>query len=258
MRIIGILGHNNEQIFEILENCLISDENQEIRSLSSEIILNQYIHEGLNTLKWAIMNENSAQVLSHLKSILNKKNKPYSTLKKILNLRTKTIASDFEVIIEEVQILLDLGIQLNTNSLLKMDNHINYIYQEDFMCIIRNKHIKEINLTSYPKIPNSIGKLELLENLNFSCNYFSGLPTEFKDLTNIKTLDLSWNELKGIPDELSNLHSLQELNLSNNFITEVPEWISNLENLVYLNLTGNKIRNIPNSIKSFKKKNFLY
>ncbi|MHA1190898.1 MAG: leucine-rich repeat domain-containing protein [Promethearchaeota archaeon] len=258
LRIIGKISHKNERIFRILENCLISDEIQEIRALSSEIILNQYLQEGLNTLKWAIMNENSTQVLCHFKSILNKNMiESYSILKNALDLRMKTIASKFNVNIEEVQFLLDIGIQLRTNTLFKMDDQLYYIYRENLMCVIKNNHIKEINLTSYPKIPNSIGNLKSLETLNFSCNNFYELPIEFEKLTNLKNLDLSWNEFKEIPDELNNLSSLQELNISNNFITEVPEWISTLENLVYLNIKGNEIKYIPDSIKS-KKIKFLY
>ncbi|MHA1823648.1 MAG: leucine-rich repeat domain-containing protein [Promethearchaeota archaeon] len=259
LRIIGNISHKNERIFRILENSLISDVLQEIRALSSEIILNQYLQEGLDTLKWAIMNENSAQVLSHFKSILNKNMiKSYSILKNALELRIKTIASKLNVNIEEVQFLLDLGVLLHTNTLFKMDDQINYIYQENLMCVIKNNHIKEMNLTSYPKIPSSIGNLNSLETLNFSCNNFYELPIEFENLTNLKNLDLSWNEFKEIPDELHNLHSLKEVNLSNNFITEVPEWISTLENLVYLNIKGNEIKYIPNSIKSSKKIKFLY
>ena len=258
LRIIGNISHKNERIFRILENCLISDEIQEIRALSSEIILNQYLQEGLNTLKWAIMNENSTQVLCHFKSILNKNMiESYSILKNALDLRMKTIASKFNVNIEEVQFLLDIGIQLRTNTLFKMEDQIYYIYRENLICVIKNNHIKEINLTSYPKIPNSIGNLKSLETLNFSCNNFYELPIEFEKLTNLKNLDLSWNEFKEIPDELNNLSSLQELNISNNFITEIPEWISTLENLVYLNIKGNEIKYIPDSIKS-KKIKFLY
>jgi len=258
MRIIGNMSYKNERIFRILENSLISDEIPEIRALSSDIIFNQYIQEGLNTLKWAIMNENSAQVLCHFKSILYKNTKPSSILKNALDLRTRTIASNFDINIEEVQFLLDLGIQISINTLFKMNNQINYIYQENFMCVIENKHIKEMNLTSYAEIPHSIGNLKTLETLNFSCNNLYELPIEFKNLTNLKNLDLSWNEFEEVPDELINLHSLQELNISNNSIIKVPEWISTLENLIYLNIKGNEIEYIPNSIKSSKKIKFLY
>ena len=258
MRIIGNMKYKNERVFRILENSLISDEVPEIRALSSEIIFNLYLQEGLNTLKWAIMNENSAQVLSHLNSILNKNINPYSTLRKALDLRIQTIASNFDINIEEIQFLLDLGIQLNTNILIIMDNRTNYIYQENLMCVIKDNHIIEINLTSYPAIPNSVGNLKALETIYLSCNNFYELPKDFINLTNLKILDLSWNEFKEIPDELLNLHSLQELNMSNNFITEVPEWISSLKNLEYLNIKGNQIKHIPNSIENSTKIKFLH
>ncbi|MBY9004787.1 MAG: hypothetical protein KGD73_12490 [Candidatus Lokiarchaeota archaeon] len=259
LRIIGKINYKNEQIFKILETSLISDEIQEIRALSSEIILNQYIHEGLDTLKWAIMNEKSTQVLSHFKFIFNKKSKPYSILKKALNLRIKTIASNFEINIDEVQFLLDLGIQLSTDTLIKINyDQITYISQGNFTCVINNNHITEVSLTYYPKIPNSIGNLKHLETLYLSCNNFYELPLEFLNLINLKSLDLSWNEFKEIPDEINNLHSLEEFNISNNFLTDVPEWISTLEKLNYLNMGGNNIKAIPNSIESSKKIKFLY
>ena len=259
MRIIGKINYKNEQIFKILETSLISDEIQEIRTLSSEIILNQYFHEGLNTLKWVIMNEKSTQVLSHFKSILNENVTTYSTLKNALNLRLNNIASKFDIDIEEVPFLLDLGIQLSTDTLFKMNfDDLIYISQENFTCVIENNHIIEINLIYYPKIPNSIGNLTHLETLYLSCNNFNELPIEFMNLTNIKTLDLSWNEFKEIPDEINNLHSLEEFNISNNFLTEVPGWISTLENLIYLNICGNEIKNVPKSIESSKIIKYLF
>jgi len=256
LRIIGTFSYKNQRIFNILENCLTSDETQEVRSLSSEIILNQYVQEGLETLKWAIMNEKSSQVLSHFNSILNKNNN--STLKNALDLRIKYIASNLNVKVEEVQFLLDLGIQISMDPLIEIYDQIYYISQENFICVIKNKHITEFSLSYYPKIPKSIGNLKFLETLYLSCNNFNELPTEFVKLINLKALDLSWNEFKELPNVVNNLHSLEELNLSNNFITELPEWISNLKNLNYLNLKGNNIKIIPSSIEYSNKIKFLH
>lgn len=259
LSIIGKIGYNNERVFKILENSLTSDEIQEIRILSSEIILNQYIHEGLDTLIWAIMNEKSAQVLSHFKSILKENVISYSMLKNAFNLRLNNIASNFDIDIEEVPFLLDIGIQMNTDILYKMNiDDLRYVSQENFSCVIKDNHITEVNLTYYPKIPNSIGNLTHLETLYLSCNNFNKLPVEFMNLINIRTLDLSWNEFKEIPDEINKLSSLEEFNMSNNYLTEVPCWISTLENLNYLNISGNEIKCVPKSIESSKKIKNLY
>ncbi|XP_057789419.1 receptor-like protein 7 [Salvia miltiorrhiza] len=75
------------------------------------------------------------------------------------------------------------------------------------------------------EIPNAIGDLTSLHQLNFSHNALNGsIPNTFGQLRNLESLDLSGNRLTGlIPVELAGLTFLQVLNLSyNKLVGEIP------------------------------------
>ncbi|XP_057797665.1 receptor-like protein 7 [Salvia miltiorrhiza] len=75
------------------------------------------------------------------------------------------------------------------------------------------------------EIPNAIGDLTSLHQLNFSHNALNGsIPNSFGQLRNLESLDLSVNRLIGpIPVELAGLTFLQVLNLSyNKLVGEIP------------------------------------
>ncbi|XP_047942912.1 receptor-like protein 49 [Salvia hispanica] len=76
------------------------------------------------------------------------------------------------------------------------------------------------------KIPNAIGDLNSLYQLNFSHNALDGsIPKSFGQLSNLESLDLSVNQLVGpIPEELGGLTFLAHLNLSYNmFVGAIPK-----------------------------------
>ncbi|XP_057789386.1 receptor-like protein 7 [Salvia miltiorrhiza] len=75
------------------------------------------------------------------------------------------------------------------------------------------------------EIPNAIGDLTSLHQLNLSHNAFNGsIPNSFGQLRNLESLDLSVNRLIGpIPVELAGLTFLSFLNLSyNKLVGEIP------------------------------------
>ncbi|KAL1542451.1 receptor-like protein 35 [Salvia divinorum] len=78
----------------------------------------------------------------------------------------------------------------------------------------------------YGKLPNAIGNLTSLHQLNFSHNALNGsIPKSYGQLKNLESLDLSVNQLAGsIPEELGGLTFLSKLNLSyNKFVGAIPK-----------------------------------
>ncbi|XP_019178270.1 PREDICTED: receptor-like protein 12 [Ipomoea nil] len=67
-------------------------------------------------------------------------------------------------------------------------------------------------------IPNSIGDLLALRELNLSHNMFTGfIPASLGNLSVLESLDLSSNQIGGpIPGQLGSISSLEVLNLSHN------------------------------------------
>jgi len=105
-------------------------------------------------------------------------------------------------------------------------------------------------------IPESIGDLTALEELNMRSNYLSGdIPESIGKLKALKKLYLGWNNVSGnIPESIGNLTSLETLELLNNQISgKIPESIGNLTALKEFDFRYNQLSGtIPGSIGNLK------
>ncbi len=93
-------------------------------------------------------------------------------------------------------------------------------------------------------IPNSIGQLINLENLELSFNKLEGtIPSEIGNLKNLKILAFNGNNLKGtIPTSIGNISSLNQLHLSSNQLSgNIPQSVTKLEYLEILNVFDNDL-----------------
>lgn len=98
-------------------------------------------------------------------------------------------------------------------------------------------------------LPNEIGLLKELKELNLKSNLLHNLPNEIGQLTNLKILNLESNELSNLPVEIGKLINLEKLNISTNDISCFPNSISNLVNLKELDFSINKkIEKLPDGI----------
>ena len=111
-------------------------------------------------------------------------------------------------------------------------------------------NLKELNL-SYTRIkdlPDSFKRLVKLEFLNLGGNKLINLPKTIKDLPYLKELILFENKLKTLPNFIENLKDLQKLDLRSNELTDVPESLLKLRNIQYLKLENNQLSTIPDTI----------
>ncbi|KAA8538341.1 hypothetical protein F0562_027836 [Nyssa sinensis] len=88
------------------------------------------------------------------------------------------------------------------------------------------------------KLPNSIGNLSSLSELDLSkCNFSGSLPASLSNLTQLTMLDLESNDFGGQIQSLSSLPQLTSLLLSaNKFNQRTLPWIGKLEKLSELSL----------------------
>ena len=117
---------------------------------------------------------------------------------------------------------------------------------------IGNLNLTELNLylfrVQFESIPESIGNLIHLTELNLSVNRITKLPGSIGNLSNLKKLSLDSNKLTELPDSIGNLSNLITLDVHDNKLAKLPETIGNLCNLAYLQLWVNKLHNLPQTI----------
>ncbi|CAI9753297.1 unnamed protein product [Fraxinus pennsylvanica] len=97
-------------------------------------------------------------------------------------------------------------------------------------------------------LPDTVGRLSSLEMLDLHGNKIGELPESIGDLLNLVRLDLSGNQIKTLPPTIGKLNRLQDLDLSSNGIKVLPETIGSLVSLEKLNVETNDIEEIPHTI----------
>ena len=98
-------------------------------------------------------------------------------------------------------------------------------------------------------LPDSIGQLHILGNLDLSNNKICILPDSFGLLQYLYELNLSKNNFLTFPDPVSNLKNLEKLNLNRNYLTTFPKAIDQLSELRELYLSNNEFSSLSDSLK---------
>jgi hypothetical protein len=101
-------------------------------------------------------------------------------------------------------------------------------------------------------LPENIGQLSKLRDLDLEGNYLKTLPKSFGQLKQLQELNLDYNQLEGLPKEFCNLKSLWRIWIAANLIQELPDSIGQLINLKYLYADFNQLTTIPKSFKQLK------
>jgi protein scribble len=79
------------------------------------------------------------------------------------------------------------------------------------------------------EMPNSIGRMRRLNNLNVDRNSLVAIPSEIGNLTNLGVLSLRENKLIKLPAEIGNCISLHVLDVSGNRLQYLPYSLVNLQ-----------------------------
>jgi hypothetical protein len=219
LEILRKLQISDKKVFRILENCVISDESDQIRVFCATFILEKYFESGLNCLEWVILNDKSSRLLKILGNTINSsKIHKNSKLHRIFLQRLENIAKEFNLNALEVPFLLDIEFDLSRYHILNWNLNSRLIFDTEIMFQIQDQHISELSISLRDKIPPSIRLLEKLQNLNLSCNNLTELPESLTELKHLKSLDLSWNEFKVLPTLLKRLKSIDKINFQNNLV----------------------------------------
>ena len=217
LKILYKLKTQDRIIFKTLENCIISDESEEIRIISAKNILENYLHIGEKCLEWALLNDKSSRLLKVLGEMLNdQKIDRYKNLYAIYFHRLDKIGEKLDIVSEEVPFILDIEFSIENYNSFNWSSNSKLIYDDDVMFKIQDQHISELSISLRDQIPSSIELLKNLKNLDLSCNNLTDLPDTLRYLTNLESVDLSWNNFKIIPDILKGLKSNVKINIRHN------------------------------------------
>ncbi|OWM87356.1 hypothetical protein CDL15_Pgr022467 [Punica granatum] len=103
------------------------------------------------------------------------------------------------------------------------------------------------------KLPDSLGNLRSLAELNLSYTRITELPDTIGNLKKLARLDLSWTKITELPQRIGRLVKLEVLNLENcGWLKKLPNSLGNLRSLTELNLHGTGITELPDTIENLK------
>ncbi|KAL4637615.1 hypothetical protein ACB092_03G089500 [Castanea dentata] len=171
---------------------------------------------------------------------------------KLLYLGMVNISSSVPHILANLSSLTSLG--MRGCGLCVRDNENLTGYLPEFHSSNSLQILRLANTGFSGELPDSIGNLKSLYELDIQSCYFSGLvPTSLGNLTNLIFLSLKNNNFSGqIPFSLANLTQLNRLGLSfNSFSPQTLSWLGKQTKLAFLDLADiNLYGSIPSSLKN--------
>ena len=269
------IAFKDGEIFKILENHLISDENACVRASAARLIIINFLDDGLEPIEWSTKNDKSPLVIKTIIDTFEvKKESIQEAIDKNLRFFLETFASNLGVIYEEARFFLDLE---SIFSIGKENYEINPLDFKKFevlnnnmdsipWLVIKNKHVEVLNLNFFnwrfikqsKEIFDSFSRLKYLDlYLNSIKKYcmtnFNNVevPKSIGRLTSLKKLVLTGNNLQSIPESIKNLNMLLELDLSHNQLQEIPQVLTSLTSLEHLNMKYNNILSVPEAMNNF-------
>jgi hypothetical protein len=272
---IDIPKDKNRETFRIIESCLLSDENQFVRSSAAELISHKFLKFGIKALLWTIHNDNSPYMLRTLiKVFLGEENDPPADIKSELIRWLKNYAKKMELIQDQVLFLLDVECLFSkyiknyeiSESSFRYFNILTEVPSENPFLHVNNKCVEGLNynfynwlflknnqdlISSFMGIKDLNQFLSLHKRYDLNFEFKLQLPSSIGLLSTLKSLNLSLNRLTKVPRFIFFLPKLQDLDLNKNNIKELPSSITKMKSLRKLNLKDNKIISLPPELKTF-------
>ncbi len=221
---IGKVAFDDKKTFEVIENCLISDESPLVRFEAAKTLIQIFPQRESTPLLWSLQNENSIYFFKELIDLLEAHDS--SLFKEIREKALNKIKLHYNLNSEDSKFVLDIDyldyMKFRTefyNFLHKFDlqdNTIQLLIKENTE--FGNKGLGRVKLSQKGYIL-SLSLFDLIE-----------IPVSICKLSMLKSLEISYCKLKRFPDNCPNLLSLDKLVLNNNRLDRLPSWIIEIAN----------------------------
>ena len=241
MRILEEMNFKGPEIYNLFESLLVSENNDNIRKIASEIIGENFLLKGLEPLIWALGHETVKSCLDVIyKNIIRainrlKRDNTESSRKILVDLLSKIKKKDFTIPLED----------------LKQKRVLKNISKNELGTILINYFTLIYLEKAYWRIKYEINQFKITK-LNFMFKGLTSLPSALKNLTDLKSLIFRYNQINSLPEWIGNFKKLRTLNLNINELSSLPESIGELTELKELSLWKNDLETLPQSIGSLK------
>jgi len=247
INLLGKLALSSNEVFNVLENCLISMPYPTIRAITAKILLELFPKRSVEPLMWVVVNDCTPYSLYALYDLIGWSEDPLlegvkKELFKKIEPRVQERVS--EGIIYEEAIILNLFNEIlpelvNLNENPDAGYNLGAYYRTD-----EDGHI--VNFFVFPTdeehiyfLPENIYRLRHLEELGMVRCCLDTIPESIGKLKSLRILNLDYNLIVNLPQSIGSLDSLEELSLSTNYIETIPESISSLKSLKKLDISKN-------------------
>ncbi len=216
---IGKLTIDDELAFNIIENCLISDESPVVKFGAAKTLIHHFPERELKPLLWALHNENSIYFLKNLIDLLETQDYPqFGQIRKRIY---KKITTKYNLNSFDSKFILDIEYL----DLMK--------FQADFNNFLEKFELsdadKQTLLKENTEIGNKgLGRVKKAEGgfiLSLVLSDLNEIPSSICNLRNLQELEISNCKIEKYPEKCPNLLSLKRIKFKNNTIDKVPNWI---------------------------------
>ena len=122
----------------------------------------------------------------------------------------------------------------------------------ELLSALKSLHLIHFGSNQLKTLPAAICKVKSLQTLDLELNYhFEKLPDNIGELKELRDLDLEENALSELPLEITKLKNLVNLDVQSNNISSLPEGMSKMKSLKHLTLSGNPLKSMPADLELF-------